>query len=540
MERLRFSWRTFWARRSRARIASMCVLLALTVLLIVWFVLPQDWQRQTQDSVALVALWVGSLDTRTLLVALIGLCVVEALVLLFVPSYRKYPYLTTAPALIPLVTVYLDGENQHPEHAIKPFMRFLQRRLNGRRADLLYFHRATQTAGTAAYKKLRLSGFQPVDVPHNPTGKSVMLEALDRELAMHAFERALLGPDKQLFIIISRDGDFAPLIYRLVALGHRVEIWASGPSEAYGEVQKYLNTAQDDGLPPLVEVIDLARHIPEFRTQTALKTAVPRQSHPLPKSTVRTKSSNLALHHKPLQPSTRNGSPRAKKYNIKQTLLIPSAITASGEERIYRAIMRTADVHSAILERMPLAADEKRNMQFRGVLGMRSKYLLAKLGYGDGIGTSLRYWLMHLSAVHVFKMTNENSFPVRDEADPVEATQRMFAMMRLVANAALALASATVDGVVRMHEIANKLASPRFDDSEPASPLLLLIMPGNDKRTTHTRYFVHSARALGLLMFEDVPGRPDEVSHPRLSDTAHEVDTGEDASPISGMPPASE
>jgi hypothetical protein len=146
VERLRIAWQTFWARRSRGRIALLCVLLALTVSAIVWLALPADWQQQAQSGVAYVVQWVGSLDTRTLLVAPIGLCVVEALVLLFVPSYRKQPYLATTPALIPKITVDLDAENQHPERAIRPFMRFLRTQLNGARADLLFFQSATKGA----------------------------------------------------------------------------------------------------------------------------------------------------------------------------------------------------------------------------------------------------------------------------------------------------------------------------------------------------------------------------------------------------------
>src|SRR6185312_6617440 len=139
VERLRFAWQTFWARRSRARIVMMCVLLALTALAIVWLAIPPDWQRQAQDGVAFLARWVGSLDTRTLLVALIGLCVIEAMALLFTPSYRKHGYMTTSPALIPPVSVYLDAENQLSEATIKSFRDFLTKYLDGRRADLLYF-----------------------------------------------------------------------------------------------------------------------------------------------------------------------------------------------------------------------------------------------------------------------------------------------------------------------------------------------------------------------------------------------------------------
>src|SRR6185437_10796643 len=96
------------------------VLMALTLLAIVWLVLPPEWQRQAQNSIAFVARWVSVLDTRTLLVALIGLCVVEGLGLLIVPSYRKHGYLATTPSLIPLVSVYLDAENQLAEPTIRP------------------------------------------------------------------------------------------------------------------------------------------------------------------------------------------------------------------------------------------------------------------------------------------------------------------------------------------------------------------------------------------------------------------------------------
>ena len=289
-----------------------------------------------------------------------------------------------------------------------------------------------------------------------------MLEALDRELAMHAFERALLGPDGQLFIIISRDGDFAPLIYRLVALGHRVEIWASSPSEAYGEVQKYLNATTDGGLVLPVEVIDLAKHIPELRGQTAPKTAEVKQRRPLPTSTVRTKPRNLAPRRKPFQLPTRYATLRAEM--VKHSLQLPSAVTTAGEERLYEAVARTIEGYESIVDLDSSASEGNRNIYVRGALGLRLKQVLVNLGYGDGSGTGLKYWLEHLRSVHVFKMANENSIPSRDTAEPADAARRLFAMVRIVASAALALLPATADGIVRMHEVANLLVSAHFDE----------------------------------------------------------------------------
>ncbi len=195
MERLRFSWRTFWARRSRARIMLMCVLLALTILAIAWLAVPPDWQWQAQDDISFIARWVGSLDTRTLLAALIALSFVEALVLLFVPSYRKHSYLAMTPALIPPVSVYLDAENQLSEATIRSFRDFLTKYLDGRRADLLYFMDASHTAPSAKYKALYRSGFRPIDVPHNPTGKGLSARLwIGKSLCMLSNERYLVHP----------------------------------------------------------------------------------------------------------------------------------------------------------------------------------------------------------------------------------------------------------------------------------------------------------------------------------------------------------
>jgi hypothetical protein len=156
---------------------------------------------------------------------------------------------------------------------------------------------------------------------------------------------------------------------------------------------------------------------------------------------------------------------------------------------------------------------------------------------------------MHMNAVHLFKVANENSFPSRDAATPVEAAKHLFAMARIVSMAAVAVATTRPNSIVRMREIADALADTRPDEHELALPLLNLVAPDNNKRAMHTRYFVWSAKAMGLLMFDDVSGNLDEISHPRLPNNAldseglgedpHAVDTGDDdAPPTSDEPPA--
>lgn len=516
MERLRIAWQTFWARRSRGRIALMCVLLALTVSAIVWLALPADWQQQAQSGVASAAQWVGSLDMRTMLVALIGLCVVEALVLLFVPSYRKQPYLATTPALIPKITVYLDAENQHPERAIMPFMRFLRTQLNGARADLLFFQSATKGATKPAYRTLRLSGFQPVDVPHDPTGKNEIDEAVDREIAMHAFERALFGPENQLFVIISQDGGYVPLVYRLLALEHRVEIWASDPPKAYAEVQKFVNVVPNDPavgdgnvkeklkLLRLV-VVDLTEKIPELRQRQGRKVKPSIQQKP-------TLSEVPSGNEHVRQPSQREMV--ASGYQAKTVLGIPPTISLPGEEEIYRAIMCTIEVRDYALS--VGGAGENGNSFFHTELGTQLKPFLIRLGYSDGNRTNLKYWLIHLHAIHLFGMAAADSLPEHDDTPPDQAARSMFAMARLAADAAVRAASMSKAKFISMHKIVNAISSMQFSEGELALPLIGLLMSDGPHAGTRMRFFIQSARALSLLSFDDDPGTQDRIRNPRL------------------------
>lgn len=542
MKRLRGAWRIFWSRRSRIRITLTALLLMTTVLLIAWFEAPAEWRRAVQSGIALGSGWISSLDGTTLLVALVAVSVIALIALLFVPSYRHSPYLATSPSLIPPVSVYLDAENQHPESAMKPFMEFLRSRLGGTRADLLFFQSAYDVitvqgdaAGyrkdyTTGYRALRLSGFHPIDVPHDPTGKNEISQAADNEIAIHAFERALLGPADQLFIIISQDGGFVPLIYRLVALGHRVQIWAQDPPKAYREAQRFLNVGLNVGTKEelRLDVVDLDEKIPEFASRTSKNTPLTTRRTLWP-ATRQGGVRSVGSSRSPLSQSRLPAAPRRKH----RQLPLPATISHRGEARLYRAIMRTIEVHADV-SRHPASGDI-RYARFRNALGRRLKQLLSNVGYGDGSGTNMRYWLKHMSAVSVFSNAEDGEFPGSGTADAVDGAHRLFAMARAVADAAIALESVHEHGIVRMGDLANAIAEIPFDGHDLALPLASLVAIDTEKRI-HVRMLVHCAQALDLVRFEDIRGRPDEISHPRLpdvqpTDLASERTSGSDQPP---------
>lgn len=482
---LRLRWRFFWSRRSGMRTALALVFALLALLASLYVALPAYGQQQAQDRLLTAIQGVGAWGAGPLLAVAIILCFAFSLALIIVPSYRRHSYLTTALSIIPPISVYLDAENQLPEYAIRPFMNYLIMRLDGRRAGLLSFLDASQTATSSRYKKLYLAGFRPVDVPHNPTGKSIVEEAVDRELAMHAYERALLGPPGQEFIIITGDADFVPLIYRLVALGHRVQIWAAHIPEAYCVVQAYLG----------ITLIDLSQVIPELKAGPKPHVIAP----PLPA---------------PKQPLTtaRPPIPTSKRKHRSLRIAVPTSLAQPGEKQLYNAIAETLAAHAEALHRFSI--DNARNLSFHSL--MRGTYGLHTVGVGYSVGNWLDYWLEQLIVLGVLQKVDGLAFPQRGSTTEEDAARSLFALSVATANVAAMIGAEHNDGLVRLKEVATALAANISSVESGAVALLKLVAADNDRRIPHARYFVRSARALGLLAFEDVPASLDIIAHPRL------------------------
>lgn len=460
---LRLRWRFFWSRRSATRTALALALALAALLASLYLAFPADGQRQILDGLLTAVQGVAALGAEPLLAVVIVICFACSLALIFVPSYRRQSYLAAAPSSIPPVSVYLDAENQLSEAAIRPFTHFLIKHLDGRRADLLSFLDVSQPATSSRNKKLYLAGFRPVDVPHNPTGKGIIKEAVDRELAMHAYERALLGPPRQEFIIVSGDGDFVPLIYRLVALGHRVQIWAAHIPAAYREVKSYLD----------IHVIDLSQVIPELKT-----------------------------------------APQPQSDGV-------ATLAQPGEKQLYYAVAKTIAAHAKAGRKSP--TDSIRNGHFHSL--MHAAYGPRMAGVGYSVGNWLDYWLEHLTVLDVLQKVNGLAFPRRGSTAEEDAARSLFALSATAAKEAAGIGAAHEGGLVRMEEVAAALARNGSSLEGGAATLLRRVAANSGRRSVSARYFVRSARALGLLQFEDVPESLDIIAHPRLPDTPPPPDT---------------
>jgi NYN domain len=480
MVALGLRWRYFWSRRSRRRTALALTLAVVALLALIYLALSPDGQRQVVAGLFSVFQGVSSLGLIPVLVMCVALCAALSVALIVVPSYRRHSYLATAPTIIPPVSVYLDAENQLPAAAIRPFTEFLMKHLDGRRADLLYFLDAARTANGEKYKTLYRFGFRPVDVPHDPTGKGEVKEAVDRELAMHAYERAILGPPEQEFIIVTGDRDFVPLIYRLAALGHRVQIWAAPVHESYRVVETYLG----------VNVIDLSHVISELRVAS-----------PDGAPATERRSAHLARPAPPPKPSS-----------VPRRVPAPTVALQAGEEHLYFAVAETLAAYDAALAGP--RSDSSRNGRFHAL--MRGTYGPRLAGVGYSVGNWLDFWLEHLIALNVLVRVGGQAFPKRGSSNAEDAARSLFAMSKAATRAALRIGAEHDDGLVRMSEISAALANDPSLFDERAAPLFKLLAVENGTRIAPVRYFVRSARALDLLEFDDVPDSLDLIAHPRL------------------------
>jgi hypothetical protein len=486
---LRLRWRFFWSRRSRARTIAAMLFVIAALLLGGYSALPSDGQRQLTQALAQAAHAVGSLDASLFLASAVVVCVILSLVLIFARPYQRHGYLASSPSIIPPISVYVDAENQLSETTIRPFTQFLIKHLDGRRADLLYFMDASEAATRGKYKALYRFGFRPIDVPHNPTGQAKVKEAVDKELAMHAYERALLGPPGQEFIIVTGDQDFVALVYRLAALGHRVQVWATPIRAAYRELAKYLD----------VNLIDLQRYLMESESL-----AIEPRDRP-----------QLAgnVNQPPKAQDSRKTGQTADPFSDtgQSDWLYAGTLAEGGEQQLSRAIAETLRARRAA-EHQSGNAQAHANI-LRSKLGGELASRLASVGYAAP--SRIDYWLDHLVALGVLR-AQTGPFPTEGTTSPDDAARALFLVAEKASTAALAVAQRRGADRIPWNDIATEMASHAPETSPEVRSLMHLVAPGNPKRNTHARYFVRSAQALGLLEFDDVPDSPDLMSRPRI------------------------
>ncbi|MGH2479228.1 MAG: NYN domain-containing protein, partial [Ktedonobacteraceae bacterium] len=354
-------------------------------------------------------------------------CALASFALLFAPGYRRYRYLSLPTSAIAPITVYVDAENINLPHIMDALIQHLRRDfLQGSRAktraDLLFFMDSTHTGARNEpdpakpggmrrsrlnwqYEALYRSGFRLVDSPHNPTGQAKMAEAVDREIAMHALERALVGGGLREFVIVSGDGDYAPLIYRLIALGHQVQVWMWGQTQAYREVAHYL----------------------------------PLTVHDLSASADAQGAADAAS-------ATPSDKPRPTLF----TPRTPPVVTFSPVDinALYYAIDNTLELCETI--KSSVAQPSARLGKLNAALGDTMKHSLIAVGYaGKGSSSS---WLRCLSALHALRWT-PGDVPAGGTSSADDAARQFFKTALAAAQAASRAVSIRADNAIGMAEV---------------------------------------------------------------------------------------
>ena len=488
-------WRYFWSRRNRGRmlLALICSLLALCAA--IFLALPAGAQATVLQESRQVMAFVDLVGLNVIVEVGLVVFTIVSVALLLTPDYHAYTYLVPPSAEIPSVSVYLDAESEPPTAAIPGFVNHLRKYLDGRRADLLFFTEAQTAAGKPRYVELARYGFRPIDVPHDPTGVGFVKEAVDRELAMHAFERALLGPAHQEFIIVTKDGDYVPLVYRLCALGHKVQVWSTQHSPPYTQLALYLD----------VKVVNLS---PELASQAPVaSSAALAPAKAPPKSWQARKAQRKWARHK-------RGKTSAARFDVDALRVsIPAIISVTpGADKLFRAIEVTRLANDWYRNRF--RADASRYGEFRkqALTGLVPD--IAAVGYS--VGSWLDFWIEHLTALRVFLPEQPNRSLARGPTTTELAALQLRAMAQVAAEAATMAESTRGDGLIHIRAISIIMESREFHDAETGG-LGALVAPSEVRRTLHTRYFVWCARAVGLLHFDDVKGTVDLLRSPRLS-----------------------
>lgn len=490
MSRFPMHVRFFLSQRSRGRKLFAIFLLVVAVLAVVFLLIPADIRSRALGAVSVVSQWLSGVQPEILVGIVAGLLVLLSVILLLVPGYRKHPYLATSPSLIPPVSVYVDAENQlRDPGTIRAFRRFLMEHLDGRRADLLYFLNAASEAGVPYYKALYRSGFRPIDVPHDQTGAGDVKEAVDREISMHAFERALLGPPGQEIIIVSGDGDYIPLVYRLVALGHTVQVWATSVAEPYQRLAGYLN----------FNVIELKQVL------SAIASA-PAEDAP--------DASRVPTHLKPKSRKPRKAPFRGQSAgNAYVDILPPSSLTSVDEERVYWAIAET--LRARDMGQTRGRSDQGHADAFVAELSGQLAPRLAGIGYTFGRWDA--FWLEHLAALQVLTYLPRNPFPRRGPSSPESAARALVATARATAQAAASVVPKREQRGVTIGEVTRQLLDDTSTNMpQDAAPLRAILIADRGRAHAHVRHFIFMAHALGMLAFEEDPDSAHLIRNPRL------------------------
>jgi NYN domain len=392
-------------------------------------------------------------------------------------------------------SVYLDAENQvHTARQVELFLSLLDGELHGRRADRFYYTDTSRNANVKAYRdSLLRGGFLLIDVPQKARAKrkahakrgvqeyTHVIDAVDVELALHAYERALLGPAHQRVILVAADKDYFALMRRLKLQGHKVSVWARSPDHVFRAICDAL------GIP----VRDLAEEeLKVAHTQAPGSSAVTAPLFAVGNAALPT---NLA-------PATSEATKQAA---------VSGAVTLSTLVRAFELTLQIAQ-HTETTASSSGGTRKERFNLFKTRLGGADTNILRRLGYDGKYKGADRfdYWLTHLDGLQVLRFDSRERVPQAVTADFVQAADNLYTFLQAIAATARGAVPAEA-GIVRFESLCDALAQPPSAGQTDQTPgLRRLVASDNKRRVGHMYYFCRCARALGLLDFDDGDAQP--------------------------------
>ncbi|MDE3228702.1 MAG: NYN domain-containing protein [Chloroflexota bacterium] len=536
--RIALWWKRFWMWRLGPRMVG-ALALALLALLALDYLLSSaadqaQWLATGRSFMQLVSQSLSATNMRWTMLGVLAIGVGACVALLLWPVSPKslYRYLFPPTSVSSYTTVMLDIENLADNQDFAFIFGNLLKRIASlrskterRRIDLLVFMDAkhlkpdqgTQFKPThvtaqvwqenlnRAYAPLISSGFRLINAPHNPSGvrrlKDVsyledrpnmrIKEAADREMEFLAFERALLSRRRQTFILVSGDGDFAPLIYSLIALGHEAKVWMWGKTRVYS------------GMSEAIPNLDVAKLSPPDQAQTIRTDTVA--------------SETLA----PTKVS-------------ETTAPADSAFSQPAMNDLYRAIHSTVEL--CLVTTGSQGTWEEKRTRLYSLLGNKNmRPMLLQLGFTDRHASVS--WVRTLSAVGAVG-PGTGGVPSRGTLNAEDAARRLQAMALAIARAA-ASAQRDLNSDVSFEAIKAQLR--KIAVTSDVAEMLQSVVFKSDTANLDTYNLTLCAGKLDLLTFTNPDRKSRLIRSPRLTVRAERIiaeqSGGQPEPPVAPEPP---